>query len=90
MTGYSKIAISLPPRAAEHVRRAVKAGRAASVSAYVATAIEDRAKREDLAALLDEMLAETGGPMTASERRAADRALGVADGPRRKPRRPRR
>jgi hypothetical protein len=26
--------------------------------------------------LLDEMLAETGGPLTAAERTAADRALG--------------
>src|SRR5664280_2821369 len=34
------------------------------------------AKLDDLASLLDEMLADTGGPLTATERKAADRALG--------------
>jgi Arc/MetJ-type ribon-helix-helix transcriptional regulator len=86
MTAYQKIAVSLPPRAAENARRAVRDGRAASVSAYVASAIEEKAKLEDLSALLDEMLAATGGPLTPAERRAADRALGIG----RKPRKPRR
>jgi len=85
MTSVQKLAISLPSRAAEQARRAVRQGRAASVSAYVASAIEQKAKLEDLANLLDEMLAESGGPMTAAERRAADRELGVARKPRRKP-----
>jgi Arc/MetJ-type ribon-helix-helix transcriptional regulator len=77
MTSYEKIAVSLPSRAAESARRAVRQGRAPSVSAYVAAAIEDKAKLDDLATLLDEMLAETGGPPTAAEMRAADRALGI-------------
>jgi hypothetical protein len=75
MTRYEKIAVSLPFRAAETARRAVRQGKAASVSAYVATAIEEHSYRDGLAALLDEMLAETGGPMTAAERRAVDRIL---------------
>ena len=75
MTRYEKIAVSLPMRAAETARRAVRLGKATSVSAYVATAIEEHANRDGLAALLDEMLAETGGPMTAAERRAVDRIL---------------
>jgi hypothetical protein len=54
----------------------VAEGRAASVSAYVAHALAETAKLDDLASLLDEMLAETGGPLTAKERKAADRALG--------------
>lgn len=86
MTRYEKLAISLPSRAAESARRAVRMGRAASVSAYVAAAIEEKAKREDLAAFLDAMLAETGGPLTAAEAREADRALGVATKPRRRAR----
>jgi hypothetical protein len=45
------------------------------VSAYVARALAEQTKLDDLAALLDEMLAASGGPMTASERRAADRLL---------------
>jgi hypothetical protein len=78
MTRYEKLAISLPSGAAESARRAVRKGRAASVSAYVAAAIEEKAKREDLAAFLDSMLAETGGPLTAAEAREADRSLGIS------------
>jgi Arc/MetJ-type ribon-helix-helix transcriptional regulator len=85
MTRYEKIAISLPLRAAESVRRAVKRGLAPSVSAYIAQAIEQREKQESLDALLEEMLAETGGPPTAAERRWARKKLGF--GPARKPRR---
>jgi antitoxin ParD1/3/4 len=72
----AKIAVSLPTELVEHAQRAVAEGRAASVSAYVAAALQEKAKLEDLASLLDEMLAETGGPLTARERKAADRALG--------------
>jgi Arc/MetJ-type ribon-helix-helix transcriptional regulator len=72
----AKIAVSLPTELVEHAQRAVAEGHARSVSAYVATALEEKAKLDDLAALLDVMLAETGGPLTASERKAADRALG--------------
>jgi len=77
MTVSEKIAISLPRRLAQGARRAVREGRAASVSAYVASALEEKTKLDDLAGLLDEMLAESGGPVTAAERRAADRALGA-------------
>lgn len=72
----AKIAVSLPTELVEHAQRAVAEGRAASVSAYVAAALEEKAKLEDLASLLDEMLAETGGGLSARERKAADRALG--------------
>jgi hypothetical protein len=72
----SKIAVSLPAALARHVRASVRAGRAASVSAYVVQALEEKSKLEHLAGLLDEMLAESGGPMSAAERRAADRLLG--------------
>lgn len=76
MTEYAKIAVSLPARAAENVRRAVKAGRAASVSAYIADAIDQKAKTDSLRAMLDEWLAESGGPITPAERRAIRKALG--------------
>jgi Arc/MetJ-type ribon-helix-helix transcriptional regulator len=79
MTGMttSKIAVSLPATLVAGARRAVARGRAPSVSAYVAEALEEKAKLDDLAALLQTMLAETGGPMTAGERRDADIALGI-------------
>ena len=77
MTASEKIAISLPRRLALRARRAVSQGRATSVSAYVASALEEKVKLDELSTLLDEMLAETGGPLTPAERRAADRTLGV-------------
>ena len=85
MTTYTKLAVSMPSRVAEGARRAVRKGRAASLSAYVAEAVQEKLAQDDLASLLAEMLEETGGPLTASERRAAERALGIA-----KPRRRRR
>jgi predicted phage gp36 major capsid-like protein len=73
-----KIAISLPGALAQRARRAVRKGRATSVSAYVASALEEKGKLDDLAALFDEMLAESGGPLTPTERRTADRALAAS------------
>lgn len=81
MTTTQKIAVSLPKHVAEGARRAVRSGRAKSVSAYVADALEEKVKLDDLAGLLDEMLADSGGPLTPAERRAADRALGVVAKP---------
>ena len=72
-----KIAISLPRPLLANARRAVREGRADNVSAYISAAIEEKSKLDDLGLLLDEMLAETGGPLTAAERRRADMALGV-------------
>ena len=77
MTSIRKIAVSLPKQVVDGARRAVRSGRAKSVSAYVAAALEEQVKLDDLSLLLDEMLAESGGPLTAAERRVADRALGV-------------
>ena len=76
MTTYEKIAISLPSRAAETIRRAVKHGRAKSVSAYIAAAVEEKTTKESFMELLEQMLEETGGPLTPAERRRADRELG--------------
>ncbi len=84
MTATTKIAISLPHAVAERARRAVKAGHAPSISAYVAAALDERTKLDDLSDLLDEMLSETGGPLTAAERRTADQALGVRPARRRR------
>lgn len=81
----AKIAITLPPALVTRAQDAVREGRAPSISAYVASALEEKAKLDDLKAMLDEMLAETGGPLTARERAAADAALGVA--PEKKPKR---
>ena len=75
MTPKEKIAVSLPPHLVKAARKAVRAGRAPNVSAYVADALTEKAKLDDLSELLDEMLAETGGPLTKAERDWADRVL---------------
>jgi hypothetical protein len=84
MTRYEKIAISLPSRAAETARRAVKRGEAASVSAYIADAIEAREKQQSLDDLLKEWLNESGGPPTPAERQWARKKLGLPPLPRRR------
>jgi Arc/MetJ-type ribon-helix-helix transcriptional regulator len=75
MTPKEKIAVSLPPRLVRAAKSAVRRGRAPNVSAYVADALSEKVMLDDLSALLAEMLAETGGPLTKSERQAADRVL---------------
>jgi Arc/MetJ-type ribon-helix-helix transcriptional regulator len=74
----AKIAVTLPPVLVTRAQDAVREGRAASISAYVAAALEEKAKLDDLKAMLDEMLAETGGSLTERESVAADAALGIA------------
>jgi Arc/MetJ-type ribon-helix-helix transcriptional regulator len=87
MTATYKIAVSLPKLVADRARRAVRRGRAASMSAYVSAALEEKLKLDDLSTLFGEMLEESGGPLTSRERRAADRALGVVGKPPRRTRR---
>jgi Arc/MetJ-type ribon-helix-helix transcriptional regulator len=76
-----KIAISVPRGVLRRVRAAVTKGRARSVSAYVTLALEERTRLDSLADLLDQMLLESGGPMTATERRHADKLLARATRP---------
>ena len=76
MTRKDKIAVTLPHELVVAARTAVREGRAASVSAYVAEAMEQRANAEGLDALIDEILEMTGGPMTDEERDEVDRKLG--------------
>jgi Arc/MetJ-type ribon-helix-helix transcriptional regulator len=80
MTRKEKIAVSLPAHLVRAAKDAVRRGRAPNVSAYVADALADKAMNDDLASLLEEMLAETGGPLTKKEIREADRILGHGRG----------
>jgi antitoxin ParD1/3/4 len=82
----AKVAISLPKEVLARARAAVKRGEAASLSAYVSKAIEEKTSDDDVLKMLDEMLEETGGPMTAEEKHWADGVLGITE-PKRKPRR---
>lgn len=72
----TKIAVSLPDELVADGRRAVAEGRADSVSAYVAEALRDRSRYEELTTLLAEMAAESGPP-TEEDREWARRALGL-------------
>ncbi len=72
-----KIAVSLPRETLRRARRAVRKGRAPTISSYVASAIDQKASLDELDDLLTTMLEETGGPLTAAEERAADRAIGA-------------
>jgi hypothetical protein len=71
----AKIAVSLPRETFERAKRAVRRGHAESLSAYVTAALEQKATLDELDDLLDEMLEETGGPMTKHEQRRTDRLL---------------
>ncbi|MGH3930509.1 MAG: hypothetical protein ACRDTF_11100 [Pseudonocardiaceae bacterium] len=69
-----KIAVSLPEEQVAAARRAVAAGRAPSVSAYVADALARAERENSLAELLAELDRELGEP--GGEARAwADREL---------------
>lgn len=78
MTTRSKIAVSLPARLVEQARAAVVQGRAPNVSAYVERALEEQVKLDDLGSLLEELLAESGGPLTDAERAEIDAEVGWA------------
>ena len=80
-----KITISIPKETLKEARGAIRRGRAKSLSAYVTRAVERQVKDDDLLAMLDQMLAETGGPPTPAEKAYADRVLGHK--PRRRKRR---
>ncbi len=76
-----KVAVSLPRETFQRAKRAVRRGRAASLSAYVTAALDQKATLDELDDLLNEMLAETGGPMTRVEEKRVD---GIILGSRRK------
>lgn len=71
-----KLAISVPDELAEEARQAVAAGRASSVSAYVAEAIEHYRTQKTLDEWLDEVDAEVGPPSREAYARARA-SLGV-------------
>ena len=69
-----KIAISLPKDQLARVHREVRAGRADSVSGYIAHALEEQGKRESLQALLRDLTEQYGKP-AAKDIKWAERAL---------------
>lgn len=72
----TKITVSLPDEQVQAVKSAVAQGRAASVSALVSAALAEELKREDLSALIADLIAEHGSPSEADYEWARN-ALGL-------------
>jgi Arc/MetJ-type ribon-helix-helix transcriptional regulator len=70
----AKIAISLPKEQIARVRREVRAGRASSVSGYIAKVLAEQERRESLRELLRDLVAQHGEP-AAKDIKWAERAL---------------
>ena len=70
----SKIAISLPKDQLLRVHREVRAGRADSVSGYIAKVLEEHERRESLQALLRDLIEQYGEP-AAEDVKWAEHAL---------------
>lgn len=72
----SRITVTVRPQVLAVAEEEVAAGRASSVSAWVDQAMEEKARREELAVLLAEMQAENG-PATPEEDAWARQVLGL-------------
>lgn len=72
----ARVTVTVRKAVLAKAERQVKRGRAKSVSAWVDSAMEEKARREDLAALLAEMKAENG-PASATEEAWARDVLGL-------------
>ena len=70
----TRITLSLPDDLVASVVAAVAAGRATSVSAYVASAMREKAERESVAEVLADWRAEVG-PLTAADETWVQEAL---------------
>jgi hypothetical protein len=70
----AKIAISLPKDQLMRVHREVRAGRADSVSGYIARVLKEQERGESLQALVQDLIEKHGEP-TAKDIRWAKRAL---------------
>ncbi len=72
----ARVTVTVGCQVLEKAKKQVQRGRAKSVSAWVDAAMEEKARREDLPALLAEMKAENG-PATKKEEEWARRVLGM-------------
>ncbi|GAB3038769.1 hypothetical protein GCM10011376_34100 [Nocardioides flavus (ex Wang et al. 2016)] len=73
----ARITVSLPDDLVASAAAAVAAGRASSVSAYVASAMREKAERESVAEVLAEWRSEAG-PLTAADEAWVRDALAAA------------
>lgn len=62
----SKVALSIPAEVLEQAKKEVAAGRAKSLSSFVSAALDEKLRRDELAAILDAMDASYGAPSKAA------------------------
>lgn len=74
-----KVTVSLDPAVADRAKQDVTAGRAKSLSSWLNEAARAHVERQDLAAVLSELLDETGGPPSDIDLAEAETRLTVAD-----------
>lgn len=72
----ARVTVTVRKEVLAKAERQVRRGKARSLSAWVDSAIEEKARREDIAALLAEMRAENGPP-SAEEEAWARSVLGL-------------
>jgi hypothetical protein len=72
----ARVTVTVRRQVLAKAEKQVRRGRAKSVSAWVDAAMEEKARREDLAALLAEMKVENG-PATRDEEEWARKVLGL-------------
>lgn len=77
----TKVTVSLDPAVADRAKKDVAAGRAKSLSSWLNEAARAHVEREDLAAVLAELLDETGGPPSQAELAEAQARLAGANRP---------
>ena len=71
----AKVALSMPAEVLRLAKNEVASGRAKSLSAFVAEAVDEKLRKDELADILDAMDAEHGKPSKAA-RAWAKRVLG--------------
>lgn len=76
-TDVARMSVSVPKAQVEAAKRAVQAGRAPSLSAYVAEAMRDHEQRNELDDLLAAMW-EVDGQPTDDERQRVREEMGLA------------
>ncbi|MFN2496861.1 MAG: hypothetical protein ABR608_13275 [Pseudonocardiaceae bacterium] len=76
---HERVTVSLPAELVAAARRAVETGDAASVSSYIADAVNAKAERQRALAELERVF---GGPPPADQLAAARRALSAERSPR--------
>jgi len=67
MRTTTRVTVTVPAAVLEAARSDVQRGDAASLSAWITDAAEAKARTESLDRVLDELLADTGGPLTEEE-----------------------